>query len=57
MFRNLGKTITDLVKPDGSGILPIPGANSISKGAASVVTGLAAGKATDLLKGGISTVL
>jgi hypothetical protein len=56
-FRDLGKTIVDLVKPDGSGILKIPGASSISKGAVSVVTGLTAGRAKDVLKGGISSVL
>lgn len=56
-FRDLGKSIVDLVKPDGSGIIKIPAASSITKGAASVVTGLATSKATDLLKGGISTIL
>ena len=57
MIRNLGKAIVDLVKPDGSGILALPGGNSVTKGAASVVTGLTAKKATDVIKGGISSVL
>jgi len=57
MFRDLGKSIVDLVKPDGSGILGAPGAGSITKGVASVVTGLTTGKATDVLKGGISQIL
>ena len=57
MIRDLGKSIANLIKPDGSGILASPGAGSITKGYASVVTGLTTSKATDALKGGISSIL
>jgi len=57
VIRDLGKSIANLIKPDGSGILASPGAGSITKGYASVVTGLTTSKATDALKGGISSIL
>ncbi len=57
MFKDLGKSIVDLVKPDGTGISYLPSKSTISKGVAAVTTGLTTGKATDLLKGGISSVL
>jgi hypothetical protein len=57
MFKDLGKSIADLVKPDGTGISYLPAKSTISKGVAAVTTGLTTGKATDLLKGGISSVL
>jgi len=57
MFKDLGKAIVDLVKPDGTTISYQPSKSTISKGVAAVTTGLATGKATDFLKGGISSVL
>ncbi len=57
MFRDLGKALSDIVKPDGSGILNAPASLSLPKGSASIVTGLVSGKATDLIKGGVSSVL
>ena len=57
MFRDLGKTIVDIVKPDGSGISLTSNIPSIGKGLASIASGQSVARATDTIRRGISSVL
>lgn len=57
IFRDLGKTIADIAKPDGTSIINSPLTTSISTGIASRITGLNPARAVDALAGGASSVL
>lgn len=56
-LRNLGRAVVDLVKPDGTGILGTAGQLITNTGSVSNITGLIPGRATDLLKSGLSSVI
>lgn len=57
IFRDLGKTVSDLTKPDGTSIIGSPLTSSITSGFASRITGLNPASAVDKLKNGVSSVL
>ena len=56
-LRDLGRAIVDLSKPDGTGILGTAGRLVTNTGSVSNITGLVSGRATDLIKNGVSSVI
>lgn len=54
--RDIGKSVSELIKPDGSAISLLPSPTTISKGAAKVVTEFFEDKAADFIKNGQSSI-
>lgn len=57
IFRDLGKSLSDLIKPDGTGILGTGAPTTLSVGTAKRVTDLKVPRTKDDLAGGVSKVL
>jgi hypothetical protein len=58
LIRDLGQALTNITKPDGTGILPNSTQSIINSGIVQNITNFALPKATDLLKiGGLSSIL
>lgn len=58
MARDLGQTVTEILKPDGTSVLETAGQfATAARGTVSNVTNLISGRATDPIKNGVSSVI